>query len=97
MFSNKPHSRVFEFAKRIKQILEERCPSMITYPILRVDIFISQTGMLFINEVEGLEALCDALGSPIRKVALDSRTAIFMLDFWDYKLDDFYQRAIRKM
>jgi len=85
-----------DFAKKIKRILEERCPSMINYPILRVDIFISQTGKLYINEVEGLEALCEALGSPKRKAALDARTERFMVDFWDFKLESFYRRAIKQ-
>ena len=80
----------------IKRVLEQRCPSMIHYPILRVDTFIAQTGKLYVNEVEGLESLCEALGSPKKRVALDARTDKFMVDFWDYKLLKFYELAIRK-
>ena len=81
----------------IKRVLEQRCPSMIHYPILRVDTFISQTGNLFVNEVEGLEALCEALGSPRMRAALDARTEKFITDFWDNKLVNFYERAIYKL
>jgi hypothetical protein len=80
----------------IRCILEERCPSMLHYPILRIDIFISQSGRLYVNEVEGLEAFCEALGSPRMKIALDARVEKFMTDFWDYKLDKFYEAARKK-
>ena len=69
---------------------------MVHYPILRVDIFITQTGLFYVNEVEGMEALCEALGSPRMKQALDARVDTFMLDFWDYKLDKFYEAALKK-
>jgi hypothetical protein len=96
-FSYKPHTRIFNFAKMIRRVLEERCPSMIHYPILRVDTFISQTGILYCNEVEGLEALCDALGTPKRRIKLDARTRKFMEDFWDHKVKTFFERAITKL
>ena len=70
---------------------------MIHYPILSVDAVISQTGKLYVNEVEGLEALCEALGSPTRRAALDARTERFMVDFWDYKLLKFHELIIKKL
>ncbi len=70
---------------------------MIHYPILRVDVFISQAGTLYVNEIEGLEALCEALGYPKRRLKLDNRTNKFMEDFWDYKLEKFIQRALTKL
>ena len=80
----------------IRRVLEERCPSIAHYPILRIDIFMTQTGRFYVNEVEGFEALCEALGSPRMKVAYDSRVETFMIDFWDNKLEQLYQSALKK-
>jgi hypothetical protein len=96
-FSCPPHTRILEFAKMIRRVLEEKCSSMAHYPILRIDIFITQTGRLYVNEVEGIEALCEALGSPRMKIALDARVSKFMLDFWDYKLETFYGAVIKSI
>ncbi len=61
-FSESPHTSLFNFAERAVSELALRCPcSMINRGVVRVDIFMTQSKNMVVNEFESLEA--DRLGS----------------------------------
>jgi hypothetical protein len=84
-FSFEPHTKLAAFATKIKNILEERCPNMCTYPVLRIDVFITQLGELIVNEVESLEAFIPAAGK--KRHEIDQFSQNFLTEFWKYRFE----------
>ena len=95
-FSYHPHTRLFAYAKKIKELYEARCPSSCTYPIFRIDVFISNTGKLIVNEIESLEALVQAKGGAVQVAQMDAETASFLQEFWEYRLDHLITIALAR-
>ena len=79
----------------IRQKLIERCPCLSSCAILRIDIFITQTGELVVNEVEGLEAYIPATGR--NRGVIDSIAYTFINDYWDYRLNSLVLKAIENI
>ena len=84
-FSFEPHTKLAAFAIKIKNILEERCPHICSYPILRIDVFITQLGQLIVNEVESLEAYIPAAGKCRHEI--DQKSQNFINEFWKHRLE----------
>ena len=84
-FSFAPHTKLIAFATKIKNVLEERCPNMCSYPVLRIDVFITQLGELIVNEVESLEAYIPAAGK--NRHEIDQFSQNFINEFWKHRLE----------
>ena len=95
-FSFRPHTRLFAFAKKVKELYQMRCSSCCSYPILRIDVFITNTGKLIVNEVESLEALIQAKGGNVQCAKLDAESIEFLEEFWEYRLDHMIQLALTR-
>jgi hypothetical protein len=52
-----PNQNIMSFARRCKDIFERNATAAVCCPLLRVDIFESQCNMLYMNEMENLDAL----------------------------------------
>ncbi len=76
------HRRLYEFAKRAKQLYEENVSAHV-HPVFRVDIMRLQRGKFVVNEFESLEALIQsgAIG-PLNRAKQDTRTQQFLERFW---------------
>ena len=55
-FSQKPHTRVMNFAMEALQEFASACPNALVDSLMRVDIFQTNAGKLVVNEFESLEA-----------------------------------------
>jgi hypothetical protein len=61
-------------------------------PVLRIDVFITQTGELIVNEVEGLEAYIPAVGR--KGHIIDNIAITFLNDYWKNKYNSMMVHAI---
>ena len=55
--------RVIEFAQHVKSIFKQNCLSAVCFPVLRIDVFESQSGQLKFADLKSLEALADSTQS----------------------------------
>lgn len=84
-FSFAPHTKLAAFATKVKKVLEERCPNVCSYPVIRIDVFITQLGELIVNEVESLEAFIPAAGKGRHDI--DQFSQNFINEFWKHRLE----------
>lgn len=95
------HQDVKAFAQKVKAELKKACVDVACSPLLRVDTFESQCGMLRVNEVESLDALVEASGQLDinRKRAppdTDILVAAFKVSFLEDKLTQLVQMALNE-
>jgi hypothetical protein len=90
-------SRVIEFAQHVKTIFKRNCPGAVCCPVLRVDVFESQSGKLLLNELESLEALADSThsGNKKRGEDINMQVTTFRIKFFENKLDQLIKRQIQ--
>jgi hypothetical protein len=63
--------------------------------VLRIDIFITQTGELVVNEIEGIEAYIPAIGR--NRALIDSIARSFLDDYWIHKFNTLVLHAIENI
>lgn len=72
------------FALQAKAMFKERCTHSLCTPVLRVDIFETETFNLIVNELENLDALIEAMGR--QRDTIDSSMVDFKSNFFFDKL-----------
>jgi hypothetical protein len=79
-------TRLYKFAKRAKSLYESEVSSLVS-PILRIDIMITQSGRLVVNEFESLEAFIPAgVRGPQQNDILNSKAEQHLERFWFYQI-----------
>ena len=76
--SFREHPHVAEFVKRVKRKYEEKYGRLSTCPVFRVDLAMSQDGLIFVNEVEHFEA--QILGSEAQDIKWKKSIPKFWVD-----------------
>ena len=75
-------TRLYNFAKRAKTLYESEVSSLVS-PILRIDVMITQSGRLVVNEFESLEAYIPAgVRGPQQNDILNSKVEQHLERFW---------------
>lgn len=83
-FSTHPHVALFEFAAKAIQRAKLGCPGLVTDGLLRVDIFITMSGKLVVNELESLDA--EYAPNSRRDQNYDHEVAEFLCQYWNLQL-----------
>jgi hypothetical protein len=90
------YSRIYKFAKRARTLYESKVSSLVS-PILRIDIMITQSGRLVVNEFESLEAYIPAgVRGSQQKDIWDSKAEQLLEKFWFMQISNILNIESRK-
>ena len=90
------YSRLYDFAKLAKSLYEKNVSPLVS-PILRIDIMITQTGRLVVNEFESLEALISAgVRGPQQQDIQNAKTEQHLESFWFRQISNTLNLESRK-
>jgi len=82
-FSRAPHEALFSFVASALEALEGRQPHSILDGLVRVDVFMSMSGLV-VNEFESLEA-----GYYTKKMESEFEVGSFLIEYWKLQLNRF--------